>query len=569
MSHSVRHVLLTRLCILGLVVLAGWMFSGRLIELATAATLRQMTGHDWRFRVAAADIRKGRLTLDRLSIDGDDSGPGVAASATADVASWGILDGRLVINRLQVSGLRWPIIDQLVTPDVQQLPGDPVARSDQERRRREAGRAWLDSLVTSPDWPKVHQLSVAQDEVSERWNETAARLGQLSSEWELLVADVQSADTEPGPDNPLRTGTLLASFRQKAGKLQPLARRAREEIDLIERQLADDLQQLAAAKAGDLALVDRASGSGALTGRADLATAMLVEGRHERVVRNVAEWAASLSRALQLPASPEWPVHAGRRVIFDGSRLRSPWLVRELEAAGVSRPGGQRFEYAISLHNLSGNVEADQTSVRFMFRSQGPVHVLAEGEIRPSGDGQMTVSIPGLSTGGEVLGDGQHISLTTAPGTMDASFLFSLTRDGIHGRAELVESAGPWQLDMLHSMVAHAVAPESVSGELALTGPPPIVLQIDGRGDYMNVQVEEGPGPWLMSALGSAATRTSAARAAGERVALEGLHDQAVSRCREVAATLRSRLEQILAGERAILGSIERSADRPEPGRLR
>jgi uncharacterized protein (TIGR03545 family) len=360
-----------------------------------------------------------------------------------DLEAGALLHKQAIVDHGTLTGLRFgtPRDTSGALPDVEFDTASSL-NSLLDEKAMKVAREWLDKLHSRFQQNVVDQLHSVQltEDLLRRWPVQYAELKDRVTELRQQTNNLQT-QARAAQDNPLRHVSALEQLPNDVAKISENLSALSREVEALPDLAETDRRAIVAARRHDEQFIRDQLHFDAID--SSVLTAYLMQEELAGPVADLMGWMQWVRRIV--PASAELSEAKRRRgqdVCFAGCLRHPDLLIRALDLRGSGRLGGQSFELAGTLTDVSNRPALCNQPMRLKLTTTGSLQIQAQATIDRTGPvakDQFLVDCGGIVLPKLQLGRSDKLRLSIAPSTATLNIRVELEGDKLSGDVQLVQ----------------------------------------------------------------------------------------------------------------------------------
>ncbi len=557
-------VFLTRITIVGLVIVTVVMVSGSFFAGLTKRLLHESTGWTWNFTLEEVDFLAGKMVIKDLYLvppEGSRKEALIADQARISVASWGLSNRQIVFDSVEIEGVRSSSLDRLMVMNLRQLwptdlsgstrPSPPIPSST-------SGRIWLDSFqVSNPQQPALAAPELSRQILGEWETELAEQVGLFArAEKQLQILNESMADTS---DNPLRQGAGRMETARQMKTVSEATIAAKDKFQYLVERRNNDLYRFMTIRENDLQRINAADQKTGLACDEKLTDASLIQTEYNRFSDHICEWSRSIRDTViaEHEKTSSLPKGSGRNVVFTGSRQRPGIIVKRMDLDGAAKMGSDHVDFVVAIENLTDRVRLQTEPTKMQVRAQGRYHLLVSAEFQNDLTSVLRVTCPDFVIGSIPMGDADAVAVAATPGNVSFVATIDMSESSTHGTAEIEHRFGGIKLDSMHVLLSSQIDQRLLQAELEKVSGFNSKISFDWKNGETNTSVKSGPGRLFLAAISRCLLQTGGSKAEELKAQIETAKAELEQQTGSAIDICSSRLDVVFAQERELVAKAE------------
>lgn len=360
-----------------------------------------------------------------------------------DLEAGALLHKQAIVEHGTLTGLRFGTPREMsgALPEVESDAASPL-NSLLDEKAMEVARKWLDNLHSRFQQNVVDQLHSVQltEDLLHRWPAQYAELKDRVTELRQQTNNLQT-QARAAQDNPLRHVSALEQLPSDVAKISENLSALSKEVEALPDLAETDRRAIVAAREHDEQYIRDQLHFDAID--SSVLTAYLMQEQLAGPVADLMGWMQWVRRIVPASAEPsEAKRHRGQDVCFAGCLRHPDLLIRALDLRGSGRLGGQSFELAGTLTDVSDRPALCNQPMRLKLTTTGSLQIQAQATIDRTGPvakDQFLVDCGGIVLPKLQLGRSDKLRLSIAPSTATLNIRVELEGDKLSGDVQLVQ----------------------------------------------------------------------------------------------------------------------------------
>ncbi|MEM7454836.1 MAG: TIGR03545 family protein [Planctomycetota bacterium] len=569
--------LLTRVIILGLLLLAAWVGMDSLVRVAIVNNGQQMTGAKVEIGKVRTSLSAGRIFLQDVRI-ADPRNPMLnlvqADAAFVDLDPQRLLHREIVIEhgtthqimfgapRTQSGSLT---ANASVHSDAPFSESESTLNTNEEIETdhpRQAALRWLDSLsLPSTVEGRNLELASVSAEIQQRW---PGRFEQKSQEVNQLRRAIEAVrlSMNTREDNPLRDEERFLEANAELGRLQVQLDSLEASLLDFEREAFSDRERLISTKQSDEAAMPVVSTSHSFD--SEKLSNVLLMAQQKQHVDDIVEWFRWFRMTVPDPQRDFAPAPIrGRDVTFSGDKPRPGFLIRNLELDGEGQFAGRHFSFSGVAHNITPTPDLHDQPVRIELRAQGKQHLIVDCTLdrRDQVDRDtLYISSPDIDVESNMLGHPLALVVSMGDARMQVDVSLQMIGDDLSGDIIFRYSDVTLFVDRLNDLAGGEDIARRLNQEISTLDQYQTIVSLNGTLDNPGFTFESDLGQQFASALNGLTNERTQTVANDSRQQLEQILSREIEYLDRTVSRNIEQLISALNSEREILNQLERVA---------
>jgi uncharacterized protein (TIGR03545 family) len=309
-------------------------------------------------------------------------------------------------------------------------------------KAKDVAKQWLENLHGRLQQNLVDQLQSVQltEDLLRRWpanyDELKDRVAELRQQTTSLQTQARAAQ-----DNPLRHVDALAELPKQVAEISENVTSLSKEVEALPEMAEADRRAIVAAREHDERFIRDQLLFDAID--SSVLTAYLMQEQLAGPVADLLDWMQWVRRIVPASAEPtEAKRRRGQEVCFAGCLRHPDVLIRALDLRGSGRLGGQSFELAGTLTDVSNRPALCGQPIRLKLTTSGSLQIQAQATIDRTGPvakDQFLLDCGGIVLPKLRLGSSDKLRLSISPSTATLNISVVLEGDKLSGDVQLVQ----------------------------------------------------------------------------------------------------------------------------------
>jgi uncharacterized protein (TIGR03545 family) len=354
-----------------------------------------------------------------------------------------LLHKQAVVDHGTLTGLRFgtPRDTSGALPDAAPEDGSQVAAWIDDQAMQVA-RDWLDNLHSRFQENIVDQLQSVKltEDLLRRWPEQYSALKDRVEQLRRQTADLQT-QARTAQENPLRHVDALENLPGEVAKVRENLTKLSKEIEELPDVAETDRRAIVAARQHDEQFIRDQLHFDTID--SSVLTAYLLHEQLSGPVADLMGWVQWVRRIVPATSEPSEPKRKrGQDVYFAGCDRRPDLLIRALELRGSGRLGGQPFDLAGTLTDVSNRPALSREPMHLKLTTSGSLQIQIQATIDRTGavaKDQFLVDCGGIVLPQFRLGHSDKLRLSIAPSTATLNISVMLEGNKLSGDIQLVQ----------------------------------------------------------------------------------------------------------------------------------
>ena len=360
-----------------------------------------------------------------------------------DLDASALFHKRAVVDRGTLTGLRFgtPRDTNGALPDAAPEDESQLAAWIDDQAMQVA-RDWLDNLHSRFQENIVDRLQSVKltEDLLRRWPEQYSALKDRVEQLRRQTADLQT-QARTAQENPLRHVDALEKLPGDVADVRENLTKLSKEIEALPDLAETDRRAIVAARQHDEQFIRDQLHFDTID--SSVLTAYLLHEQLSGPVADLMGWVQWVRRIVPATSEPGEPKRKrGQDVYFAGCDRRPDLLIRALELRGSGRLGGQSFDLAGTLTDVSNRPALSGQPMRLKLTTSGSLQIQMQATIDRTGPvakDQFLVDCGGIVLPQFRLGHSDKLRLSIAPSTATLNISVMLEGDKLSGDIQLVQ----------------------------------------------------------------------------------------------------------------------------------